>query len=123
MTKKEEIRILLDALKAQSEFASVPVLWQPGKRGPRMRVTGAEGGTMVIALNYKGLGPEGLVALVKRALVAANEMYRGLTSASAVGSDLEGLPVHEGRGYVMTEREMVAAWRDGMGERIEEIFA
>ena len=109
-SKKAQQVELLGILQSQTQFAELPVVWQPSRTGPKMRVKGVMWGAVTIEVNFKAVSMGTLLELIPRALKDANDIHRGLTQASAVG--VHETEVHEGREYVPNERDvMISAWQ------------
>jgi hypothetical protein len=122
--KKESRQLVLSILQRQSQFAELPILWKPSKKGPAFRVTRTMGdpnvegsaGRISVEINFKGLSFDELQTLVNKILVYANEMYREQTRASVITAR-EYVP--EEPAYIPTPLEL---WREGMSGAIEEMF-
>jgi hypothetical protein len=77
----------LQLVQSASDFPDLPVHWILVKKGPAMSVSRAVTGEGVCArINIRGRTVVEVFSSVQRALVAANDMHKELTTASVVSS-------------------------------------
>lgn len=99
---KEELRMLFRVLHSHSEYKALPISWNPDRRGPKLKVSRVGAG-VTIQLNVSGLTIHEIHCLVDKALKHANDMHRGLTTASEVGIG-HASEKHEGIPWAKTEK-------------------
>lgn len=112
--------LFFEIIQRDSEFAKVPIVWRAKKKGGRLHVT-RQDERVLVEINVKGLSLDRVEELVRKALVYANEIYRGYTKASVIGGSLK--EKGEGVKWMGTKREREEALKGAILERIDELFA